>query len=220
MRLRQVSLFIAFTSVGAIAAMLVPPERINWKQIASFVMSPAVAGDIEDRMNFFLTQHQDKVKRASVQRAPVSHDTTASLSFRVFGSPATKTRTAKASSGRPGHGKPLDETPTLRQYPVASIYEDQTLRYGDYVVMPSGVKIFRGRIKASHRARDFVPVRMSQVPKRERAIIARAGGYGSMIIIVAKPKPAQQLASALAPRVPGIPRLAEQTSGPRLIIIN
>jgi hypothetical protein len=238
---RGASLFVGCMSLAAVSAMLLPPEtaekirdNMTLGSFSRMIISPAVAGDIEDRVNFFLTQHKEKVQRvvtrgssdnaryASIEPArrssaernkpvPVDYSFSSSLSFSVPGEklsrkPAENKQTkANFPSNKPKNigfkeikqqesSLPeLDDTPTPRQYPVASIYEDPTLRYGDFVVMPSGVKIFKGRIKASHRARDFVAVRMSELPKRERIIISNANRPSNIIVLSAQPRPIVKL---------------------------
>ncbi len=66
------------------------------------------------------------------------------------------------------------DIPVLMQKPVASVYEDPTLRPGDMVVTERGVEVFRGRAgRDRHSQADFVAVDLRRLPKAERTMLSQ-----------------------------------------------
>lgn len=137
-------------------------------------VSPTFANDIDDRVNFFLSQPNSVSLRANVRRAPGINSDEVPLMFRIPSHVRTSVHTRHAPKsdlrlGNAGLSILSDDMPALRQYPVASIYQDPTLRKGDIVVTNTGIQVFRGRESDSHRRADFVRWQPSQSSKLERA---------------------------------------------------
>lgn len=76
---------------------------------------------------------------------------------------------------RPPELRPIEvrEAKPVKQFPVASVLDDPTLRPGDMVVTERGIVVFKGKRGSRHDADDFSAVSYASLPKAERAFIAR-----------------------------------------------
>ncbi len=111
------------------------------------------------------------------------------------------------------------DIPVLMQTPVASVFEDSTLRPGDMVVTERGIEVFRGRPgRSRHDRDDFVAVDMKRLPKSERAMLAQIdsqvkGTYRSAARQPARPRGTAEAGSftvrSVKPRlIPGVAAVA------------
>lgn len=141
------------------------------------VASPVLANDIGDRINFFLSQPNTVTVYANARRTTDRMSHGAPLLFQI---PAGVQRSVNmrsvqdADQARRTHEFSIfaDDLPPARQYPVASIYQDSTLRKGDIVVTNTGIQVFHGSVKNNHRPSDFARWRSAQSSKRDREALS------------------------------------------------
>lgn len=171
--------------------------------VAALGASPAAANDIDNRINFFLGQPNTVTLRSAPRRLSSGTAGDAPLVFRIPAGALMNVHTRRVpshelQSRQNGMSAIYDDMPTPRQYPVASVFEDPTLRKGDLVVTDSGIRVFRGRVGDTHRLADFVRWQPNQGTKRERADIAA-------LEKVINPVKSVQIATEAASRaVPGV----------------
>lgn len=70
----------------------------------------------------------------------------------------------------------VKEPQSEKQYPVASVMDDPTLRPGDMVVTERGIVVFTGRRGDRHDASDFSAVSYAALPKADRTFVAQIDG--------------------------------------------
>jgi hypothetical protein len=129
---------------------------------------PANGQDSGGIYEFFQAERE----RAARPAAPV-----AALPPVIRVTPAEQPRLARLASPASGTGE--SATPVLPQTPkpmnqvenpVPALFTDATLRPGDLVAFPDGLRVFRGQVGGRHALSDFVPARSD---KRASASIRR-----------------------------------------------
>jgi hypothetical protein len=85
--------------------------------------------------------------------------------------------------------------------PVMSLFEDRTLRRGDGVMTPIGVRVFRGATRWPLRSRDFVSLAEADVSRRARSALTTVERASARQTIESRGKrpPAEREASAAPP---------------------
>jgi hypothetical protein len=79
---------------------------------------------------------------------------------------------------RAHHVRAVVEEKLVRQTPT-DLMHDQTLRYGDAVMMKSGIAIFTGERSSSHDREDFSPLQDARVRPREKLALGALDGSKS-----------------------------------------
>lgn len=168
MRLRQISLAVAGLSLGALVHLLTPPAEMSLAREPgvlakglTWLMPAALANDVDDRIGFFLAEGARRSARVAATVVPGGW----------FGSAASESPREKPRRVA-SRLKPAADIPPVLQFPVATIFEDTTLRRGDYVMGLTGPRVFRGETGVMPQARDFVAANRVRLPKRDRALLA------------------------------------------------
>ncbi len=206
MRLRRISLAIAGLSLAALVHLLTPPAEMPLAREPGFLakglawlMPAALANDVDDRIGFFLAEGARRSARVAATVVPGGW-------FGSAASEAPREKPRRVVSPL----KPAADVPPALQFPVATIFEDTTLRRGDYVMGLTGPRVFRGEAGMTPQARDFVAVNRVRLPKRDRALLA-ALSVPAPVRVAQKAQPVRLASVPLARS--GSPRLDIRTVG-------